>query len=157
MARLRLDFRKVLRAVANRTQDENQARLLASQGVNGEGIAPRAVEPVVGKSRRRIRLGPEGTRVAVKDLQRVGIRSGAMLADLTRRGNARIGRVSFKIVPSPAVRAKYWAFVKGRRGGDQPARPTGGMTDALLADAATQVATVGRDQVVASLQKRGRS
>lgn len=157
MARLRFDFRKLLRSIANRTQDENQARLLASQGVNGEGIAARASEPVAAKSRRRIRLGPEGTRVAVKDLQRVGIRSGAMLADLTRRGNVKLGRTSFRIVPSPAVRAKYWAFVKGRRGGDQPARPTGGMTDALLADAATQVAAVGRDQIVASLQRgRGR-
>lgn len=155
MARLRLDFRKVLRAIANRTQDENQARLLESQGVNGEAISPRAVEPVVGKSRRRIRLGPEGTRVAVKDLQRVGIRSGAMLADLTRRSTIRLGRTSFRIVPSPAVRSRYWAWVKGREG--QPARPTGGMTDALLADAATQVATVGRDQVVAALQKRGRA
>lgn len=149
----KFDFRKQLRWIANEVQDQNATRLLASQAVDGGSIEPRKVEAPATKSRRRLRVF--GARVSIKDLSRLGVRSGAMLSDLTRRSTIRLGRTSFRIVPSPAVRARYWAFVKGRE--DQVARPTGGMTDALLGTAADLVAKSGRDQVVASLQKRGRS
>lgn len=149
----KLDFRKQLRAIANEVQDQNATRLLASQAVDGGSIEPRKVEGPATTSRRRLRVF--GARVSIKDLSRLGVRTGAMLADLTRRSTIRLGRTSFRIVPSPNVRARYWAWVKGREG--QPARPTGGMTDGLLAAAADSIAKSGRDQVVAALQKRGRS
>ena len=155
MAKVRFDFRKELRALAARVQDENLARLLTGQTVSGGAVAPHKVpaEPVLKGRAKRVRL--HGIRVSLRELAgRIGVRTGAMLKDITRRANAKIGRVSFKIVPSPEVRRRWFAFVAGTK--KQVARPVSGIDGPTLSDARDRIARSGRDQIVAAMQRRRR-
>lgn len=150
------DFRKTLRAIAVATQDANLDRLLSGRTVGGGTVLPRFDErEVVVKGRaRRVRLF--GIRVSVKDLSgKVGVKTGAMLNDVTRRGNIKVGRVSFKIIPSPEMRARWFAFQAGTK--KQPPRPTSGMTDLQIELASAQIAFEGRNQFVkiANSRRRG--
>lgn len=152
---MKLDLRKTLRAIAAKVQDENLDRLLAGRQVSGGSVEPRAVEPEpAGGRKKRVRI--LGIRVSLAELTvKVGVRSGDMLKDVTRRSNAKIGRVSFKIVPSPAVRQRWFAFNAGNS--RQPPRSISGLTDAQLAAAKDEVAVDARNQFVKALQRRPRS
>ena len=151
MARLRLDLRPVLRAIAARLQDENADRLLRGQGVRDEELAPKKTPPEPVTGRRRIRVF--GIRVALKELTRLGVQTGEMLKDLTRRGNIKVGRLGVKIKPSPATRVRWVVFNKGREE-LQPPRPVGGATAQALATASTEIARVTREQLVIALSDR---
>ena len=61
------DFEKTLREQAEKCQDENRARFLAGETLDGGSVVP------------------------VKDAktEQVGVRTGALLADITRRENIR--------------------------------------------------------------------
>src|SRR4051794_27072106 len=119
MAKFRLDLRPVLRAIATEIQDENVRRLLGGQGVAGETLAPEK-QPPAATGKKRVRV--LGVRRSLAELAAVvGIRSGAMLRDLGRRANQKIGRVGFKITPSADVRLRFFAFVNGDK--HQVSRP----------------------------------
>lgn len=149
---MKLDLRKTLRAIATRVQDENQHRLLTGQQVSGAAVVPRAVEPPsVSGRKKRVRI--LGIRLSLAEISlKVGVRSGEMLKDATRRSNMKIGRVSFKIIPSAAVRQRWFAFNAGTR--RQPPRSISGLTDAQLAAAKDEVAVDARNQFVKALQRR---
>ncbi len=153
MARLRLDLRPVFRAIAARLQDENADRLLRSQGVRDEELAPNKTPPESVTGRKRVRVF--GVRVALKELARLGVKTGEMLRDLTRRGNIKVGRLGFKIKPSAATRVRWVVFNKGREE-RQPARPVGGATAQALVMAANEVARATREQLVLALRDRER-
>jgi len=153
MARLKLDLRPVLRLIASRIQDENQDRLLSEQGVRDEELEPRkerasAQDP----GRKRVRI--LGVRIKLKSLsEKLGVQTGALLKDLVRRGNIKLGRLGFKIVPSADVRIRWIVFNKGREG-KQPPRPVGGATAQTLESAAEEVARAAREQLVQALNDR---
>jgi hypothetical protein len=153
MPKFRVDLRKPLRAIATQVQEANVARLLGGQSVSGGDLAAAKVEPSGGKpGRRRIRVF--GVRHSLADLAgRVGVKSGEMLKDLARRGNQKIKRTGFKIVPSASVWTRFFVFNKGDR--EQAARPVSGMTGEQLDDAAARVSTEARDQFVRNLKDRG--
>ena len=153
MARLRLDLRPVLRAIAARLQDENADRLLRSVGVRDEELAPQKAPPEAVTGRKRIRVF--GVRVALKELTRLGVKTGEMLKDLTRRGNVKVGRLGFKIKPSPETRIRWVVFNKGRED-RQPARPVGGASAQALVTASTELARAAREQLVIALRDRER-
>lgn len=150
MARLKLDLRAALRAVAAKVQDENADRLLQGQGVRDEELPP-AKEPPEPKGRGRVRV--LGVRVALKELVRLGVRTGEMLKDLTRRGNIKVGRLSFRIVPKPTTRLHWCVFNKGREG-KQPPRPVGGITAQTMEVASASLARAMREQLVIALRAR---
>ncbi len=151
MAKLKLDLRPVLRALGARIQDENADRLLGGQDVRGNELEPAKELAEEAKGRKRIRV--LGIRVAVRELVRLGVKTGEMLKDLTRRGNVKVGRTSLKIVPSAKTRLRWIVFNKGREG-KQPARPVGGIAAARLAEAAAEVARAAREQLVVALSNR---
>jgi hypothetical protein len=150
----KLDFRKLLRAIATAIQDENVQRLLAGVGVQGEELEPLKTEHGQITSRRRIRVF--GARVSIRDLHRLGVKSGDLLKDLTRRSNIKIGRTSFKIIPSAENLLKWRVFIAGRvhagAGGDQPARPAGGVSADRLERATRDLTVAARNQLVALMQ-----
>jgi hypothetical protein len=152
----KLDVRKTLRAIAIAIQDENAERLLAGIGVRGETLAPLSAEHGEIKSRKRVRVF--GLRVQLRDLHRLGIKSGDLFKDLTRRSNIKVGRTSFKIVPSGKNLLKWRVFISGRvsvgaGGGDQPARPAGGVSAERLAKATYQLCVESRNQIVQIMQE----
>lgn len=157
MAKFRPDFRKILREIATRAQDENADRLLSGASVDGGSLAPRVDHVAASTKGRSKRIRLFGIRVRVRELTgHVGVKTGEMLRDLTKRSNIKIGRVSFKIVPSPGVRVRMYAFAKGVERGnhDQPARPFSGMTGALLEEARARIAQEARDQIAEALNDR---
>jgi hypothetical protein len=95
-----------------------------------------------------------GSKIAVKNIQRLGIKSGDMLKDASRRSNIKLGRTSFKIVPSPAIRARWFAFNAGTK--NASARPFSGISDQLLTTAGSLIASAGKAQLVAKLNKRAK-
>jgi hypothetical protein len=147
--KIKIDLRKALRAIARAFQAANADRLLSGSSVDGGSIADRKTPAAASSSRKRVRiLG--GVRVKLAELAgRVGIASGLMLKDLTRSSNARIGRTSFKIVPSPEVMRRFFAFTAGSK--HQTDRPISGVSDTELRDARDQVAEEGRAQIVAQI------
>ena len=151
MARLKLDLRPVFRAIAAKLQDENADRLLRSQGVRDEELVPKKAPPERVTGRKRIRVF--GVRVALKELTRLGVKTGEMLKDLTRRGNIKVGRLGFKIKPSPETRIRWVVFNKGREE-RQPPRPVGGATARALVMAANELARATREQLVMALRDR---
>src|SRR5205823_6228040 len=98
MAKLKLDLRPILRAIGAKIQDENAERLLQGEDVRGDELEVAKGPIEAAKGRKRVRV--LGVRVAVKELVRLGVRTGEMLKDLTRRGNVKVGRTSVKVVPS---------------------------------------------------------
>ena len=151
MARLRLDLRPALRALAAKIQDENADRLLRGQGVREEELAPPKEPPQAPTGRKRVRV--LGVRVAAKELVRLGVKTGEMLKDLTRRGNIKLGRLSFKIVPSAKTRLRWVVFNKGREE-KQPPRPVGGITAQALETAKAEIARTAREQLVLAMRAR---
>lgn len=147
-----LDFRKELRQIANAAQDANVTRLLAGEAVSGGTLEPPKSEAGPSTSRRRVRIF--GSKIAVKNIQRLGIKSGDMLKDAGRRSNVKLGRTSFKIVPSPAIRARWFAFNAGTK--NAAARPFSGISDQLLTTAGSLIASAGKSQLVARLNKRAK-
>jgi len=165
VARLRLDFRKLLREIANKAQDENLERLLSGRAVDGSDLAERKSPDQAPSKGRASRVRIFGVRVSLRELAgRLGVKTGAMLRDITRRANVKLSRTSFKIVPSPEVRTRWFAFVKGasrnlenaNATSIQPARPVSGMTGDLIAEARDQVALEARAQFVNAVNQRRR-
>jgi hypothetical protein len=154
MAKLQIDLRPVLRAIAARIQDENQDRLLQARGVRDEELAPKKEAASTSSTRKRVRI--LGVRVKLAQLSdKLGVKTGDLLKDLVRRGNIKVGRTSFRIVPSAELLVRWVVFNKGRAEKKQPPRPAGGITaQALDDDAAALVARAARDQLVAALKDR---
>ena len=154
----KLDLRKTLRAIGQAIQDENVDRLLQGLTVDGGTVAPRVTTVTTPKGRqKRVRIN--GIRISVGELQgKPGVRSGDMLKDAGRRANIKVGRVSVKIIPSPAMRARWFAFMKGVNSGDhkQVARPVSGITDARMAAARDELARAAREQFVKLANQRER-
>lgn len=150
----KLDLRKTLRSIASQVQDDNLERLLRGLKVNGGSIAPRLLEAAATKGRAaRIRLN--GVRVSLRDLVgAVGVKSGAMLRDVVRRGNIRMGRASFKIVPSREVLRRWFAFQAGTD--HQVSRPTSGVSAERMEESKAEVAAESRRQFVKSANSRQR-
>lgn len=147
----RFDFRKTLREIATRAQDANLDRLLSAQAVRGGEIAPQRPHEVSEAQGRRKRVRVFGVRIALSDLAgRLGVKSGEMLKDLTRRANIKIGRTSFKIIPSPEVALKWRAFVSGSK--HQIARPVSGLSSAQISEATALLAQDARNQTTAQMQ-----
>lgn len=152
MPKLKLDLRKELRAIAGAVQEDNARRLLEGSSLGGGSLAARKTQPHAVASKRRIRV--LGERRAIAELAgNVGVASGDMLKDLTRRGNVKVGRVSFKIVPSASVLVRTRVFQSGDK--RQTARPFSGMTKARIEAAAQTIAESSRNQLVATLQAKG--
>lgn len=148
------DFRKELRATGNAIQDDNARRLISGQTVSGGSVAPRkaAREKPTGRA-RRVRV--LGARLSTKDLQgSPGVDTGAMLRDMTKRGNVKVGRTSVKITPSPDQILKVRTFIAGNKKTGQPPRPVSGIDDARMKTTTDTIAKSGRDQFVANLNKR---
>jgi hypothetical protein len=153
MARLKIDLRPILRALAARIQDENQDRLLQARGVRDEELAPKREGPSEPKTRKRVRI--LGVRVKLQDLSgKLGVRTGELLKDLVRRGNVKLGRLSFRIVPSSAELVLRWTVFNKGRGDKQPARPVSGITAQALQQASAEVARSAREQLVIALRAR---
>lgn len=156
MAKLKPDFRKTLRAQAGKVQEDNLRRLLAGETVRGGAVAPRKAQAGRSKGRaRRVRI--LGLRVSVRELEgRVGVRTSEMLKDVTRKGNVKVGRVSFKIIPSSAQILKWRVFNAGRRGKKpQAARPVSGISTERLEEARAEITRDARRQFVSALRGRG--
>lgn len=151
----KVDFRKTLRAIATAVQNQNLERLLGAVKLNGGTVLPRAQEVATATGRaKRVRLF--GIRVNLRDIAgKVGVGTGAMLRDVTRKANQKIGRVSFKIIPSPEMRMRWFAFQAGTK--HQPPRPTSGISDTLMESATAQIAEDARNQFVKKLQGRPRA
>lgn len=150
----KLDLRKLLRAIATQIQDDNLDRLLSGRTVDGGVVAPRVVRSLVGAGRaKRVRI--LGIRVSVRDLAgNVGVKTGAALKDVTKRSNIKIGRVSFKIIPSPEVRARWLTFQAGSK--HQVPRPTSGVSNERLKEANELLTGEARDQFVRAANSRVR-
>ena len=165
MSKLRLDFRKILREIGNRAQDENLERLLSGRTVRGEEVAQRAPDTSgqIKGSKRRVRIF--GVKTSVRDLAgNVGVKTGDMLKDVARRSNVKVSRLSFHITPGESQRLKWFVFVRGstrstKSGANvstQPARPVSGMSGDLITESRAQIATAARDQFVAAANQRAR-
>lgn len=170
----KLDFRKTLRGIATSIQAANQDRLLSGQSLASGPLAPRVESTSSSATKKRVRIA--GIRVKLAELTgNVGVASGALLKDLTRAGNIKLGRTSFKIVPSPDVLLRMLCFVHGSlntrissserraglhkapeasiRGGlHQVPRPFSGIPGAILDQAAAQLAADGNEQMCAGMQ-----
>lgn len=171
----KLDFRKTLRSIATRIQAANQARLLAGQGLDGAPLPPRVTLDSGSSSKKRIRIG--GVKVKLAELAgSVGVATGALLKDLVRAGNVKLGRTSFKIIPSPEVFTRMVCFVGGAlnrklssserragvhkqpreqiRGGlHQVARPFSGIPGEIIDQAAGELAADANEQMCAGMQE----
>jgi hypothetical protein len=75
---MNFDFEKTLREQAEKCQDDNRARFLAGETVDGGTVEPDK-----------------------KATEQPGVSTGALLRDLTRRENIRVDAMSFTIAPSP--------------------------------------------------------
>jgi hypothetical protein len=154
----KVDLRKTLRAIGNALQDENVDRLLEGLTIDGASVAPR-VTTVTTPTGRQKRVRIKGVRISLRDLGgRPGIASGAMLKDAGRRANVKVGRVSVKVVPSPAMRARWFAYMKGVNTAQrhQVARPVSGITDARMQEARDEIAREARNQFVKLANQRQR-
>ena len=127
------DFKKTLREQAEKCQDENRARLLAGQTVEGGAVEPKKKE----------------------DGGTPGVKSGALLAELGRRENIQVHDTGFTIGVSPEQSAKWTVYNAGREeNGVQPPRPVSGVSDERLEETAEGVAREARDQFVRDVQER---
>lgn len=130
---MNFDFEKTLREQAEKCQDENRARFLAGETVDGGAVEPEKKE--------------RG--------EQPGVNTGALLADLTRRENIRVDARSFAIAPSPEQAAKWTVYNAGRaHHGVQPARPVSGISTERHAEIASEIARDARDQLVRELKER---
>jgi hypothetical protein len=130
---MNFDFEKTLREQAEKVQDENRARFLAGESVDGGVVAPD--EKMRG--------------------EQPGVASGALLEDLTRRENIRVDGGGFVIAPSPEQAVKWTVYNAGRaRHGVQPARPVSGISTERHQEIAAEVARDARDQIVRELRER---
>lgn len=154
MATFKLDLRKILREIATKIQDENLDRLLTGTRVDGGPIQPRAARGVGAKGRaKRIRIF--GLKVSLRELaDKTGVKSGAMLKDVTKRSNQKIGRVGFKIIPSRDILIRWSVFNAGDK--RQVDRPVSGVTDQVLDEARALVTTESRNQFVQGANARER-
>jgi hypothetical protein len=134
---MNFDFRETLRKQAEACQDENRARLLASEAVDGSALA-------ADEQRRHLR--PE---------EQPGVATGALLEDLTRRESVRVDATGFQIVPSADQVVKWTVYNAGRaRHGVQPPRPVSGISTERHQEIAEAVARDARDQLVRFLNGR---
>lgn len=127
------DFEKTLREQAEKCQDENRARLLAGETVDGGSVA------------------------ADKDgkTEQVGVRTGALLADMARRENIHVDRTGFAIKPASDQLLKWMVFNAGRtQHGVQPARSISGISKERHEEIAEAIARDARDQLVRELRER---
>ena len=136
MSRVRLAFRKQLEAIARRVQQATVARLLGGRTVSGAPVEPK-----------------DGGAGGVP-----GVRTGQMLRDLLRHGNATVRELGFKIVQPAATAVRWVVFNAGarptaKRPGGQPARPVGGISAAEMDQAARELARAGRDQIVSAMRE----
>jgi hypothetical protein len=145
---MNFDFEKTLREQAEKCQDENRARLLAAEDVEGGTIEA-----------DRVQRG-----------EQPGVNTGGMLADLTRRENIRADASGFKVVPSPEQALKWTVFNAGRKGAGrkgagrkgagktgenvQPPRPVSGISKERQEEIASEIARDARDQLASELRER---
>jgi len=130
---MKLDFTKTLRQQAEKCQDENRARLLAGNEVDGGAVEPDEVQ---------------------KGSQQ-GVNTGALLEDLTRRENIEVDATGFRITPSPEQTLKWIVYNAGRtQHGVQPPRPVSGISKERHEEVATEIARDARDQLVRDLKER---
>jgi len=130
---MNFDFEKTLREQAEKCQDDNRARLLAGETLDGGSVVP----DKDGKT------------------EQLGVRTGALLADTTRRENIHADRTSFVVKPSPDQFVKWAVFNQGRtEHGVQPARPISGISKERHEEIAAEIATDARDQLVRELRER---
>jgi len=128
------DFEKTLREQAEKCQDENRARFLAGETLDGGSVEPDKKE---------------------KGEQQPGVGTGALLADITRRENIRTDKTGFVIAPSPDQAVKWTVYNEGRtKHGVQPARPISGISTERHKEIADAVARDARDQLVDDLRER---
>jgi hypothetical protein len=134
---MNFDFRETLREQAEKCQDENRARLLADEALDGAALAP-------DEEQRSLR--PD---------EQPGVATGALLEDLTRRENVRVDATGFQIVPSADQVVKWTVYNAGRtRHGVQPPRPVSGISTERHSEIAEAVARDARDQLVRFLNRR---
>jgi len=127
------DFEKTLRQQAEKCQDDNRARLLAGDEVDGGAVEPDETE-----------RGEQS-----------GVNTGAMLEDLTRRENIEADATGFRITPSPEQSVKWMVYNAGRtQHGVQPPRPVSGISQERLEETAAEIARDARDQLVRDLRER---
>ena len=130
---MNFDFEKTLREQAEKCQDDNRARFLAGETVDGGSVEPDKKERT----------------------DQPGVNTGALLQDLTRRENIRVDATSFTIAPSPEQAAKWTVYNAGRtRHGAQPARPVSGISTERHEEIASDVASDARDQFIQELKER---
>lgn len=130
---MNFDFEKTLRQQAEKCQDDNRARLLAGEDVDGGSVEPDKVQ--------------RG--------QQPGVNTAAMLADLTRRENIHVDASSFAIKPSPEQAIKWTVWNAGRKGrGVQPPRPVSGISEERHEETASEIARDARDQLARELRER---
>jgi hypothetical protein len=129
---MNFDFEKTLREQAEKCQDDNRARFLAGETVDGGTVEPDK-----------------------KATEQPGVSTGALLRDLTRRENIRVDAMSFTIAPSPEQAAKWTVYNTGRtQHGVQPARPVSGISTERHEEIAAEIARDARDQFVEDLKER---
>lgn len=130
---MNFDFEKTLREQAEMCQDENRERLLAGETIDGGSVVP----DKDGKT------------------EQLGVRTGALLADVTRRENIRADKTGFVIKPSPDQAVKWTVLNDGRtEHGVQPARPISGISTERHKEIADAIARDARDQLVRELRER---
>ena len=130
---MNFDFEKTLREQAEKCQDENRARLLAGEDVEGGAVEPDKVQ--------------RG--------EQPGVNTGAMLADVTRRENIRADASGFTITPSPEQATKWTVWNAGRNSrAVQPPRPVSGISKERHEEIASEIARDARDQLVRDLRER---
>ena len=130
---MNFDFEKTLREQAEKCQDDNRARFLAGETVDGGTAEP-------DKKGRT---------------EQPGVSTGALLKDITRRENIRVDATSFTIAPSPEQAAKWTVYNAGRaHHGVQPARPVSGISDERHEEIASEIARDARDQFMQDLKER---
>jgi len=143
----KFDFRALLRKIGGEALDATIARLLSGTAVRGGIVAPLKVEAGTAKT---IRTRLKGLRFSLqKGRTTPGVETGDMLRQMNRRGNVRVTRTGFRILPPKAIQTKWFVFNVGRRRhGNQPARPVSGLTDAQIRAASEEIARDGREQLV---------
>ena len=151
MARLKFNFRAVLKEIAQGVQQRNLERLLVGERAGGGNIAPLRQSTLIRKSGKGVRARVLGQRATFA--QRPGVATGFMMREMTRAGTIRIRKYSFKIIPRAEVMPRWFVFNAGRPG--QVARPISGMTPTQMEDAAKKIAKSGLVQITKALNKRG--
>jgi hypothetical protein len=151
VARVKLDFRRLLRRLGNEALDAIVERLLAGRQVSGAPVAPLEARQRGARTIRRRVLGVRVTFAA--DRGRPGIRTGSMLRAIARRSNVRVGRTSFKIRPPEEVWLRWFVFNFGSSRNRTP-RTVSGMTAEQVSAGGAAVAAEGRVQIVRALNRR---